>query len=140
MTEKAAHTKENTILIVEDDETSSILLQVFLSQGNYKFLYAVNGEMAVQMFRENPDIDLILMDLKMPVLDGYEATRQIRKMNTNIPILAESAEKFFLSEKILKKKINISEPERIFFIAFSARETCFRAESYCNFMISQIWS
>jgi two-component system, cell cycle response regulator DivK len=91
MTEKAIHTEERTILIVEDDETSSVLLQVFLSHGNYKFLYAVNGKMAVQMFRENPDIDLILMDLKMPVMDGYIATRQIREMNTNIPILAQSA-------------------------------------------------
>ncbi|MBW6536386.1 MAG: response regulator [Mariniphaga sp.] len=91
MAEKAIHTEENTILIVEDDETSSILLQVFLSQGNYKLLYAVNGKMAVQMFRENPDIDLILMDLKMPVMDGYKATRQIRVLNTNIPILAQSA-------------------------------------------------
>ena len=91
MTEKAIHTEENTILIVEDDETSSILLQVYLSQGNYNLLYAVNGKKAVQMFRENPNIDLILMDLKMPVLDGYEATRQIRKLNKNIPILAQSA-------------------------------------------------
>lgn len=91
MTEKAIHTEENSILIVEDDETSSILLQVFLSRGNYKLLYAVNGKMAVQMFRENPNIDLILMDLKMPVMDGYEATRQIREINANIPIIAQSA-------------------------------------------------
>jgi CheY-like chemotaxis protein len=91
MTEKTIHTEENTILIVEDDETSSILLQVFLSKGNYKLLFAVNGKMAVQMFRENPNINLILMDLKMPVMDGYEATRQIREMNTNIPIIAQSA-------------------------------------------------
>lgn len=91
MTEKANHPKENTILLAEDDETSSILLQVFLSQGNYKLLFAVNGKMAVQMFRKNPDINLILMDLKMPVMDGYEATRQIRELNTNIPIIAQSA-------------------------------------------------
>jgi CheY-like chemotaxis protein len=91
MIEKANHPKENTILIVEDDETSSILLQVFLSQGNYKLLFAVNGKMAVQMFRKNPDINLILMDLKMPVMDGYEAIRQIRELNTNIPIIAQSA-------------------------------------------------
>jgi two-component system, cell cycle response regulator DivK len=107
MTEKANHTKENTILIVEDDETSSILLQVFLSQGNYKLLFAVNGKMAVQMFRENPDINLILMDLKMPVLDGYEATRQIRKLNTNIPIIAQSAYAMSGdSEKALKAGCN----------------------------------
>jgi CheY-like chemotaxis protein len=91
MTEKAIHTEENTILIVEDDETSSILLQVYLSKEKYNLLYAVNGKMAVQMFRENPDIDLILMDLKMPVMDGYEATRQIKEMNKNIPIIAQSA-------------------------------------------------
>ncbi|WP_372948189.1 response regulator [Mariniphaga sp.] len=91
MTEKAILTKKNTILIVEDDETSSILLQVFLSQGNHKLLYAEDGKMAVQMFRDNPNIDLILMDLKMPVMDGYEATRQIKKINANIPIIAQSA-------------------------------------------------
>jgi CheY-like chemotaxis protein len=91
MTEKAIHTEENTILIVEDDETSSILLQVYLSKEKYNLLYAVNGKMAVKMFRENPDIDLILMDLKMPVMDGYEATRQIKEMNRNIPIIAQSA-------------------------------------------------
>jgi CheY-like chemotaxis protein len=91
MTEKAIHTEENTILIVEDDETSSILFQVYLSKEKYNLLYAVNGKMAVQMFRENPDIDLILMDLKMPVMDGYEATRQIKEMNKNIPIIAQSA-------------------------------------------------
>lgn len=91
MTEKTIHTEENTILIVEDDETSSILLQAYLSKGNYKLLYAVNGKSAVKMVVENPGIDLILMDLKMPVMDGYEATRQIKKMNQNIPIIAQSA-------------------------------------------------
>lgn len=82
---------EHVILIVEDDDTSCLLLQAMLGQENYKLLFAVNGKHAVQMFRENPRINLILMDLKMPVMDGYEATRQIRTLNKNIPIIAQTA-------------------------------------------------
>lgn len=91
MAEETTKTDRKTILVVEDDETSFMLLSVFLSQGNYKLLYAANGEIAVDLFRENRDIDLILMDLKMPVVDGYIATRKIREMDKNIPIIAQTA-------------------------------------------------
>lgn len=91
MTEKTLKSDEKTILIVEDDETSLMLLRVYLAQENYKILYAPDGKIAVQIFNENPNICLILMDLKMPVMDGYEATRQIRKSNKNIPIIAQTA-------------------------------------------------
>lgn len=91
MAEETTKTDRKTILIVEDDETSFMLLSVFLSQGNYKLLYAANGRIAVDLFRENRDIDLILMDLKMPVVDGYIATRKIREMDKKIPIIAQTA-------------------------------------------------
>lgn len=91
MTEKILKSDKKTILIVEDDETSLMLLRVYLAPGNYKILYASDGKEAIQIFHENPDISIILMDLKMPVMDGYEATRQIRKINKNIPIIAQTA-------------------------------------------------
>lgn len=91
MTDKTLKSDEKTILIVEDDETSLMLLRVYLAPEKFKILYAPNGEVAVQLFHENPNISLILMDLKMPVMDGYEATRQIRKSNKNMPIIAQTA-------------------------------------------------
>ena len=91
MAEEMTKTDRKTILVVEDDETSFMLLSVFLSQGNYKLLYAANGQIAMDLFRENRDIDLILMDLKMPVVDGYIATRKIREMDKKIPIIAQTA-------------------------------------------------
>jgi len=91
MARETTKTDGKTILIVEDDETSFMLLSVFLSQGNYKLLYAANGRIAVDLFRENRDIDLILMDLKMPVVDGYIATLKIREMDKKIPIIAQTA-------------------------------------------------
>lgn len=79
------------ILIVEDDETSYMLLKALLAPGNYKLIYASNGKEAIQTFRDNPETELILMDLKMPVMDGYEATRQIREFDKKIPIIAQTA-------------------------------------------------
>ncbi|MFW5756781.1 MAG: response regulator [Tangfeifania sp.] len=79
------------ILIAEDDDTSYALLQVYLAKGNYRLLRAVNGKQTIEMVKENPGISLILMDLKMPVMDGYEATREIKKMNKDLPVIAQTA-------------------------------------------------
>jgi CheY-like chemotaxis protein len=79
------------ILVVEDDETSSILLNAILENGQFNLLFAQNGKQAVILLKDNPGIDLILMDMKMPVMDGYEATRQIRKMNPAVPVIAQTA-------------------------------------------------
>ncbi len=81
---------EKVILVAEDDDISFALLQVLLSKKN-KLIRAKNGEEVLNVLRENPEIDLILMDLKMPVMDGYEATREIRKFNNEIPIIAQTA-------------------------------------------------
>src|SRR5690606_39270720 len=91
MTEQTSKTDERTILIVEDGETSFLLLQVYLSQKNYKILYASNGKMAVDIFRQNKNIDLILMDLKMPRLDGNQRGGEIRELDEKTPILAPTA-------------------------------------------------
>lgn len=79
------------ILVAENDDISYSLLEVYLTKENYEVLRAVNGKQTIEIFKENPEINLILMDLKMPVLDGYDATREIKKMNSNVPIIAQTA-------------------------------------------------
>jgi len=79
------------ILVADDDETSGTLLERFIKMVSNEILTARNGIEAVEACHNNPDIDFILMDIKMPQLDGYEATRQIRKFNNDVIIIAQSA-------------------------------------------------
>jgi signal transduction histidine kinase/CheY-like chemotaxis protein len=83
--------KKLIALIVDDDEISRKLLGSILGQQTKKVFYAKNGLEAVTVFRNNPDINLVLMDMKMPIMDGYEATRQIRQMNKKSFIIAQTA-------------------------------------------------
>jgi len=83
--------KKLKILIVEDDETSNLFLNTILKEQNIETISATNGNEAIKLCRNNPDLDLILMDIKMPVMDGYEATRQIREFNKDIIIIAQTA-------------------------------------------------
>jgi PAS domain S-box-containing protein len=86
--------KKLKILIVDDDEISYLLLKRTLQDISHEVLYAVTGVEAVEACHNNHDLDLILMDLKMPEMDGYEATRQIRKFNRDIIIIAQTAHGF----------------------------------------------
>ncbi|MCW0481165.1 PAS domain S-box protein [Gaoshiqia sediminis] len=79
------------ILIAEDDQASYYYLEVVLAKQNYQLIRARNGEEAVLLVQQHPEIQLVLMDIKMPVMDGYEATRQIRQFNTRVPIIAQTA-------------------------------------------------
>lgn len=85
------HEKDLTVLIVEDDNMSYILLREMLAQNNINHLYAENGKVAVSMVHDNPLISAILMDMKMPVMGGLEATKRIREFNPDIPIIAQTA-------------------------------------------------
>jgi PAS domain S-box-containing protein len=79
------------ILIAEDDEGSAMLIAIAVKTFGKEVLYAKTGVEAIEVCRNNPDIDLVLMDIKMPVMDGYEATREIRKFNTDMVIIAQTA-------------------------------------------------
>ena len=79
------------ILIVEDDRASYFLLEEVLSEFPFEILHAGNGKKAVELVEEHQNIDLILMDLKLPVMDGIEATQRIRKINSDIVVIAQTA-------------------------------------------------
>ena len=86
-----AQIKKLKILIAEDDEVSEMLLSAVLKKQNHQVLEVWTGYKAVDVCRTNPDIDLIMMDIKMPGMDGLEATRQIRKFNNDVVIIAQTA-------------------------------------------------
>jgi CheY-like chemotaxis protein len=78
-------------LIAEDDEVSGKLLDIIVKMYAKEILKVRTGIEAVEICRVNPDIDLILMDIRMPQMNGFEATRQIRQFNNNIVIIAQTA-------------------------------------------------
>lgn len=83
--------KDMKILIVEDDNLSEKLLLIFMNEISDNVSTARSGTAAIEACRKNTDIDLILMDMKMPGMNGYEATREIRKFNKNVTIIAQTA-------------------------------------------------
>lgn len=83
--------KRLKILIVEDDETSQLLISIIVKSFCRELLIASNGNEAIEICRNNPDIDLILMDIQMPEISGYDATQKIREFNKEAVIIAQSA-------------------------------------------------
>lgn len=86
--------KNLKILIVEDDAISKLLIMKAVTKFSSEVLAVSTGRKAVEACRNNPDIDLIMMDINMPVMNGYEATEQIRKFNKNVIIIAQTANAF----------------------------------------------
>ncbi|HRP02396.1 MAG TPA: PAS domain S-box protein [Candidatus Kapabacteria bacterium] len=83
-----------TVMIVEDDIISYKYLKALLKVYNIQIIYAENGEEAIYNVLNYPDIDLILMDIRMPKTSGLESTRAIKKINPDIPIIAQTAYSF----------------------------------------------
>ncbi len=105
--------KIKNILIVEDENSNFIYLREVLKKFKVEVFRAYNGLEAVELLTKNSKIDLVFMDIKMPVMDGYQATIEIRKFNFTIPIIALTA--YVLSEdnsKAMKAGCNeyISKP------------------------------
>ena len=89
--QKAGLVENQVILIAEDEESNLVYFQTILSKTAVTVLSANNGEEAVDVCRAHPEISLVLMDLKMPVMDGLEATRAIKTFRENLPIIAITA-------------------------------------------------
>jgi CheY-like chemotaxis protein len=89
--EGSAFKTERIILVAEDIESNFKLIMYFLSGTNSRIIRAVNGKEAVEIASSEKKLDLILMDIKMPVMDGYTAVRLIRETNSLIPIIAQTA-------------------------------------------------
>jgi CheY-like chemotaxis protein len=84
------------ILIAEDEKFNYLLLKEIFKGMNATIIWTVNGMEAVNVCKTTPDIDLVLMDMKMPVMDGFEATIQLKKLFPDLPVIAQSA---YASEK-----------------------------------------
>jgi PAS domain S-box-containing protein len=101
------------ILIVEDDIVGQIYLEEILDPISNEILIAENGLEAIELYKNNPDIELILMDMGLPKLNGYDATREIRKLSSDVIIIAQTAFAFTSDkEKTIEAGCNnyISKP------------------------------
>jgi CheY-like chemotaxis protein len=82
---------DRTILIAEDEQSNFDFLKILLTRMNLKVPWAKNGREAVDLCESDPSINLVLMDIKMPLLNGYEATRLIKNKRPELPIIAQTA-------------------------------------------------
>ena len=84
---------DKMVLIAEDDERNIFALSSILEEKEIQIVVAKNGKEALKILQKDPDIDLVLMDIMMPEMDGYEAMREIRKQKRfkNLPIIALTA-------------------------------------------------
>ncbi len=104
---------KKTILVAEDEDSNFNLVELILRNTNAKIIRALNGNEVLEIFQKENSIDLILMDIKMPDMDGLEATKRIRKFDAEIPIIAHTAYAMADDEKLsLKSGCNnyISKP------------------------------
>ncbi|TRX72499.1 ATP-binding protein [Carboxylicivirga sp. M1479] len=91
-----------TFLVAEDEEDNFRYIEVALALSNASLIWARDGQEAVDVFKRVKDIDLILMDIKMPLMDGYSATREIKNISQNIPVIAQTA--YAMSEEKEKSR------------------------------------
>ncbi|MBI9037410.1 MAG: PAS domain S-box protein [Bacteroidales bacterium] len=83
--------KKINILIVEDEEFSDYHLSIILKNISKEVFHACTGNQAVELCQSNQNLDLILMDIKLPLMNGYKATRKIREFNKDVKIIAQTA-------------------------------------------------
>ncbi|OYT14659.1 MAG: histidine kinase, partial [Bacteroidetes bacterium 4572_77] len=103
-----------TILIVEDEEVNYLYLDILLGKFelNFETLHAKHGKEAVEICKENSEIDLVLMDMKMPIMNGFEATKLIKEFRPTLPIVAQTAYSVGCDD-FISKPINKTNLKRI---------------------------
>ena len=79
------------ILVVEDNYINSILIEAFLSPTGIKIIHAGNGIKSIDAVKVYPGINLVLMDIQLPFLNGYDALHEIKKMRPELPVIAQTA-------------------------------------------------
>jgi len=92
--EKILDLSGRKILIAEDDSANYLFIESFLKQTHADILWARDGKEVMDIFKADPSLDMILMDLKMPEINGIDATMAIRKTNKDIPVIALTAYAF----------------------------------------------
>ncbi len=80
-----------TVLVAEDEEYNFLFIEELLIDLDLKLIHAKDGQETVEIFKSNPKIDLILMDIKMPIMTGHEAAKIIKELKPDLPIVAQSA-------------------------------------------------
>lgn len=83
--------KGRTILIAEDIDFSFLYIEAVLRRTGARVLWAQNGREAIEMVKVNPSIDIALMDIHMPIMNGYDATKEIVKIRPDLPVIAQTA-------------------------------------------------
>ncbi len=79
------------ILIAEDEKTNYLFLEALLKRTNASLVWAETGRAALDAVINDPGINIVLMDIKMPEMNGYEATHEIKKIRPTLPIIAQTA-------------------------------------------------
>ena len=92
-----------TILIAEDAESNYLLVKAILARSRVNLIWAKNGTEALAAYKQNPNIDLILMDIQMPVMNGIDAITHIRAISSKVPIIVQTA---FVFNDEMEKGIN----------------------------------
>lgn len=92
---------KHKILVVENDDTSFIYYREVLSALGFTVLWANDGKQGVDIFQAEPDINLVIMDIEMPIMNGYEASEIIKKQSPQTPIIVISA----YAMKSVKEKV-----------------------------------
>ncbi len=91
LVDKVPNWSMKNILIVEDDETNAYLLKAYLKKTQATVIQVSDGQKAVDLCQSNLQIDLVLMDIRLPVMNGYKATKLIKSHRKDLPIIAQTA-------------------------------------------------
>ncbi|RLD45883.1 MAG: response regulator [Bacteroidetes bacterium] len=110
--------QDKTIVVVDDIEINYILIKKQLQKTNATTIWLKNGQESVDYIKSNKEVDLILMDIRMPVMNGLEATKQIKRIDSNIPIIIQTA--YVVGEEY--DSINESGCDDYFFKPILAKE------------------